>query len=304
MNEKDLLLVKRKVLDEYNRKHLYNIEYFYDLFSANIDLNNIEIIQGPDVYVDNDQVIDIVKCFLNTISEDYELEFEKYLRNNRINFNSKKNCCEGNAFKDSFIKIGLKSNNNLNDVFILTHEFFHVLSSRKYNKKYTYTKDLFSELPPILAELFLIDFFKENGFDASKYKEMRIHYVISNVSLLSDFTKLHFLATTNSFTIEKISELFSDKSDMYINGMLNSILKNEVNLDRTITHTFPLLIALKLKEKNIPKEKLIELTNNLWTKDFREYEKIIGIDFNSINPKDNSFFKESVDGFLSKKHHK
>ena len=304
MKEKDLLIDKKNLIEEYNRNHLYNVEYFYDLFSANINLNNVEIIQGPDVYVGKDQVIDIVKRFFNSISEDYELEFEKYLSNEKINFNSKESACWGNVFKDKFLNIGLKSRNNLEDVFSLTHEFFHVLSSKKCNKKYTQTKELFSELPPILAELFLIDFFKENGFDSSKYKETRIRYVINNVAILTDFTKLYYLANANSFTIEKISELFNDRGDKYINSLLKSILQNKIDLDDCIKHTFPLLIALKLKEKNIPKEKLIELTNNLWTKDVHEYEKIIGIDFDSINPKDSSFFKESVDGFLSVKRHK
>ncbi len=297
MTEQDLKNTKNRVIEEFTREHLYNPLWFNDFFQANIDLDKIKIIQGPDEYISREENIGLVGKFLESISEDYKNEFYKYIKDNRINFNAQYDCCEGNAYEDNLI-INIKEKNNLSDTFILTHEFFHILSSKNYDKRFRHTKDLYNELPPIMAELYLFDFLKNEGYNPSKYTESRLGFLKSNITFLTDITKLYFLAKTDKFDYKNIKDSFNNVNDKYCENLLNFVCNGKYNIDNTIDHSFPLLLALKLKRENESYDKLVSLTNNLWMMDLDDYSKLINIDLSAENAINKHIFKESVDDFL------
>ena len=70
MTEQDLKNTKNRVIEEFTREHLYNPLWFNDFFQANIDLDKIKIIQGPDEYISREENIGLVGKFLESISEE------------------------------------------------------------------------------------------------------------------------------------------------------------------------------------------------------------------------------------------
>lgn len=289
--------LKDKIIKEYERPHLYKVDAFNEMFEKNIDLDNIKIIQGPDEYIERDETISLVSNFLDIISDDYKEEFIKLLNEGKINFDASESYARTNPSEGDY-SLYLNEKHTLEDVFLLTHEFFHILSSKNYDKKYDFTKRFYAELPSILSELYLTDYLNENGYNCTKYNEQRIDYLKYNVSFLSDFSKLYHLAKDNKLNYEDVKNTFSNYSEKYINSLLDYVDTGNYDLDNCIRHTFPLLLALKTKEENQSYDKLVLLTNNLWTKEISEYEKIIGFDYSYDNFIDNQFFKDSVDNYL------
>lgn len=294
---KSVANLKDKIIEEYERPHLYKVDAFNEMFEKNVDLDNIKIIQGPDEYIEKDETISLVSNFLDSISDDYKEEFIKLLNEGKINFNSSESYAITNPLEGDY-SLFLNEKHTLEDVFLLTHEFFHILSSKNYDKKYDFTKRFYAELPSILSELYLTDYLNENGYNCTKYTEYRLRVLKSNVLFLSEFSKLYHLAKDNKLNYENIENTFNNYSEKRINSLLDYVDQEKYNLDDCIHHTFPLLLALKIKEENQSYDKLVLLTNNLRTKEISEYEKIIGFDYSYDNFIDNQFFKDSVDNYL------
>ena len=149
-----------------------------------------------------------------------------------------------------------------------------------------------------MAELYLFDFLKNEGYNPSKYTESRLGFLKSNITFLTDITKLYFLAKTDKFDYKNIKDSFNNVNDKYCENLLNFVCNGKYNIDNTIDHSFPLLLALKLKRENESYDKLVSLTNNLWMMDLDDYSKLINIDLSTENAINKHIFKESVDDFL------
>ena len=65
MTEQDLKNTKNRVIEEFTREHLYNPLWFNDFFQANIDLDKIKIIQGPDGKKQEDTEEEVPKHIAN-----------------------------------------------------------------------------------------------------------------------------------------------------------------------------------------------------------------------------------------------
>lgn len=297
MTDKDLLKIKTNILKEMDKAHIYNPKHCFELFKENVNFDNLGVIKGPNEYISREETIDLVSEFLGDVSEEYKEEFFRYLRNCQINFDSKECYCSGNVYNNDLV-VNIKEEHNLFDVVLLTHEFFHALSSENYDGEFEFTRVFFNELPSILSELYMFDFLINKGYNPIKVTESRLSFFRDNVGFLFDYFKLYDLAVEDKFNIESIKEKFSNLSDNHINNMLNYFLHDNINLDRGIQHSFALLLALKIKKENKSYDKLREVTNNLCMMDLDDYENLLGLDL-SKNSISNHLFLGSVNTFIN-----
>lgn len=300
MNSIDLSKLKDRILKEINCKHLYNPMWFIDLFNENIDISKIEFIQGPNEYVSREEVIDLVSKFLGEVSEDYQNEFYNYLINKKINFSARENCCSGNLYDNDF-SVNMKERHDLSDVLVLTHEFFHALSNSNYKKRSYLTRAFYCELPSIMSELFMLDFLSNNGYNSEKYTEFRLIFFKNNVQFLSDFFKFYDLIINDKFDYLNIKNSFKGKDDKYLKSCINYISCGDYNIDECISHTYSLLLALKLKENNNSYDELISITDNLSKATVDEYNSLMGIALSYQNLVSNHIFRDCVNDFVNQK---
>ena len=119
--------IKADIPELINNVNIINDEIYYLIQLYYMNEEKIKTIDKYEIKFDKYAAITEVRNILHSINPFYEQKFNYYLKNKKIIFGKFNKSCTTNS------KMYIKQRNNIEDVFVIIHEFFHFVHLEKYN---------------------------------------------------------------------------------------------------------------------------------------------------------------------------
>ena len=180
---------------------------------------------------DLDEVFDISKSFLDSISKRFGLQLELMKMDERVALNKSIKCNGSFYYCDMILNslVGVNARNKEEMVLCLTHELGHSIKSYETNND-------FGETIPILLELYLNDFIRENKINYDTIPYLNGRFVIernANIEILKQYLKVNVDDIKES-DVNIFAKKYYINKDRYLHSIirvLDYFLSTEIALD-------------------------------------------------------------------------
>ena len=200
-----------------------NIDYFDNVCNyllSQFDTKDYEFKKLS--YMDSAESFRIANDILMQLSSKYPELMESYIKEQKIEITDRRNNQHGDGivkFRNGELKIQYGLHYDINDVFLIVHEFMHSLNKRENDSD---SKKLFSEACSVYSEYLTFDYLEKNGINVEENSEMlklRMFYFQKRISDLKEYIEaIKYIKQNNIRNVSNAQPDITDKMKL-----LNSV---------------------------------------------------------------------------------
>ena len=257
--EKVYALLDKFKDDDKVKVFLENIDFFENVCNYVLSQPKVEYDQNTKLsYVDESVSFNVAKEILLQLSPNYLELFNKYEQEGSIKKEDERANKHGSGIaqvRDGKIELEFGLHYDINDIFLIIHEFIHSLNIMKNDL--TEKKELFSESFSVYSEFLIVDYLQKNNIAMDENKDiikLRMSELYKRFARLKEY--INIIKYNNQNGIDTNCEIYIDDRidflasiDYSFAGIVAYILFNR-NINGLFSNEEYMRLAEKIKWTN------------------------------------------------------